>query len=97
MAPVFAHLWVTSSLYYRLLETSVLETSEPLYIFIYATVVVLFVCLFSRFIVGKEEIPTHSFSPEAAFSKTERKIKPCEKISQRMNLLALTKKLMDKV
>lgn len=96
MAPVFAHLWVTSSLYYRLLETSVLETSEPLYIFIYATVV-LFVCLFSRFIVGKEEIPTHSFSPEAAFSKTERKIKPCEKISQRMNLLALTKKLMDKV
>lgn len=50
-----------------------------------------------KFIVGKEEIPTHSFSPEAAFSKTERKIKPCEKISQRMNLLALTKKLMDKV
>ncbi|XP_040400229.1 transmembrane protein 135 isoform X1 [Cygnus olor] len=50
-----------------------------------------------KFIVGKEEIPTHSFSPEAAFSKTDRKIKHCEKISQRMNLLALTKKLMDKV
>ncbi|NWI26659.1 TM135 protein, partial [Sula dactylatra] len=50
-----------------------------------------------KFIVGKEEIPTHSFSPEAAFSKTDRKIKHCEKIPQPMNILALTKKLMDKV
>jgi len=50
-----------------------------------------------RFIVGKEEIPTHSFSPEAAFSKVDRKIKHCEKTSQAMNLLALTRKLMDKV
>lgn len=50
-----------------------------------------------RFIVGKEEIPTHSFSPEAAFSKPDRKIKPCEKVSQPMNILTLTKKLMDKV
>uniref|UniRef100_H0ZRQ5 Transmembrane protein 135 n=1 Tax=Taeniopygia guttata TaxID=59729 RepID=H0ZRQ5_TAEGU len=50
-----------------------------------------------KFIVGKEEIPTHSFSPEAAFSKTDRKIKHSEKVSQPMNILALTKKLMDKV
>ncbi|XP_064890675.1 transmembrane protein 135 isoform X2 [Columba livia] len=50
-----------------------------------------------KFIVGKEEIPTHSFSPEAAFSKVDRKIKHREKISQPMNILALTKKLMDKV
>ncbi|XP_075347262.1 transmembrane protein 135 isoform X1 [Mycteria americana] len=50
-----------------------------------------------KFIVGKEEIPTHSFSPEAAFSKTDRKIKYCEKISQPTNILALTKKLMEKV
>ncbi|XP_068786642.1 transmembrane protein 135 isoform X3 [Struthio camelus] len=50
-----------------------------------------------KFIVGKEEIPSHSFSPEAAFSKIDRKIKHCEKISQPMNILALTKKLMDKV
>uniref|UniRef100_G3UQ23 Transmembrane protein 135 n=1 Tax=Meleagris gallopavo TaxID=9103 RepID=G3UQ23_MELGA len=87
------------------LQTSrdfVFETSETSHIFelfmqlFFCLFVCLFVC-FSRFIVGKEEIPTHSFSPEAAFSKTERKIKPCEKISQRMNLLALTKKLMDKV
>ncbi|XP_019343807.1 transmembrane protein 135 isoform X3 [Alligator mississippiensis] len=50
-----------------------------------------------KFIVGKEEIPTHSFSPEAAFSKTERKIKPCEDVSQQMNIMTLTKKLVDKV
>ncbi|KFO83865.1 Transmembrane protein 135, partial [Buceros rhinoceros silvestris] len=50
-----------------------------------------------KFIVGKEEIPTHSFSPETVFSKVDRKIKHCEKISQPMNILALTKKLMDKV
>ncbi|NWT49671.1 TM135 protein, partial [Erythrocercus mccallii] len=50
-----------------------------------------------KFIVGKEEIPTHSFSPEAAFSRTDRKIKHNEKVSQPMNILALTKKLMDKV
>lgn len=83
----------------RTFRDFVLETSEPLYIFelFMQLLFCLFVCLFSRFIVGKEEIPTHSFSPEAAFSKTERKMKPCEKISQRMNLLALTKKLMDKV
>ncbi|KAJ7409348.1 transmembrane protein 135 [Willisornis vidua] len=50
-----------------------------------------------KFIVGKEEIPTHSFSPEAAFSKLDRKMKPSGKVSQPMNILALTKKLMDKV
>ncbi|XP_019380326.1 PREDICTED: transmembrane protein 135 isoform X3 [Gavialis gangeticus] len=50
-----------------------------------------------KFIVGKEEIPTHSFSPEAAFSKTERKLKPCEDVSRQMNIMTLTKKLVDKV
>ncbi|XP_009570715.1 PREDICTED: transmembrane protein 135 [Fulmarus glacialis] len=44
-----------------------------------------------KFIVGK------SFSPEAVFSKIDKKIKHCEKIPQPMNILALTKKLMDKV
>ncbi|KFR08390.1 Transmembrane protein 135, partial [Opisthocomus hoazin] len=53
--------------------------------------------LFCFFLSKKEEIPTHSFSPEAAFSKVDRKIKHCEKTSQAMNLLALTRKLMDKV
>ncbi|KFP71817.1 Transmembrane protein 135, partial [Acanthisitta chloris] len=38
-----------------------------------------------------------SFYRPGAFSKTDRKIKHCEKVSQPMNILALTKKLMDKV
>ncbi|XP_034614887.1 transmembrane protein 135 isoform X3 [Trachemys scripta elegans] len=50
-----------------------------------------------KFIVGKEEIPTHSFSPEVAFSKIDRKIKHREEVSRRMNIIALTKKLVDKV
>ncbi|XP_038266559.1 transmembrane protein 135 isoform X2 [Dermochelys coriacea] len=50
-----------------------------------------------KFIVGKEEIPTHSFSPEVAFSKIDRKIKHREEVSQLMNIIALTKKLVDKV
>ncbi|XP_042313720.1 transmembrane protein 135 [Sceloporus undulatus] len=50
-----------------------------------------------KFIVGKEEIPTHSFAPEAAFLKRERKRKCHEDIIQRMNIIAVTKKFVDKV
>ncbi|XP_044297455.1 transmembrane protein 135 isoform X3 [Varanus komodoensis] len=50
-----------------------------------------------KFMVGKEEIPTHSFAPEAVFPRKERKIKYCEEITQRMNIIAVTKKLVDKV
>ncbi|XP_030414833.1 transmembrane protein 135 isoform X1 [Gopherus evgoodei] len=50
-----------------------------------------------KFIVGKEEIPTHSFSPEVTFSKIDRKIKHREEVSRRMNIIALTKKLVDQV
>lgn len=78
-----------------------LETYSDFYVialgYLYNCCFVLFWFFSFRFIVGKEEIPTHSFSPETVFSKIDRKIKHCEKISQPMNILALTKKLMDKV
>ncbi|XP_061484873.1 transmembrane protein 135 isoform X1 [Rhineura floridana] len=50
-----------------------------------------------KFIVGKEEIPTHSFAPEATFVRTGRKMTHCEEITQQMNMVAVTKKLVDKV
>ncbi|XP_003219401.1 transmembrane protein 135 [Anolis carolinensis] len=50
-----------------------------------------------KFIVGKEEIPTHSFAPETAFLRRERKRKHHEEIIQRMNIIAVTKKFVDKV
>ncbi|XP_028903594.1 transmembrane protein 135 isoform X2 [Ornithorhynchus anatinus] len=50
-----------------------------------------------RFIVGKEEIPTHSYSPEAAFAKVEQKRKPQEEKSRRMNIIALAKKRVDSI
>ncbi|XP_033001985.1 transmembrane protein 135 [Lacerta agilis] len=50
-----------------------------------------------KFIVGKEEIPTHSFAPEAAFLRRGRKIKHSEEMTQRMNIVAATKKLVDRV
>uniref|UniRef100_A0A8C5V0H4 Transmembrane protein 135 n=1 Tax=Microcebus murinus TaxID=30608 RepID=A0A8C5V0H4_MICMU len=50
-----------------------------------------------RFIVGKEEIPTHSFSPEAAYSKVEQKREKHEEKPRRMNIIALVKKLVDSV
>nr|XP_020665091.1 transmembrane protein 135 [Pogona vitticeps] len=50
-----------------------------------------------KFIVGKEEIPTHSFAPEAAYLQKERKRRHCEEITQRMNIIAATKKFVDKV
>ncbi|KFW84624.1 Transmembrane protein 135 [Manacus vitellinus] len=49
------------------------------------------------FLISNLNLPWHSLRPFSAFSKTDRKIKHCEKLSQPMNILALTKKLMDKV
>ncbi|XP_024898703.1 transmembrane protein 135 isoform X2 [Pteropus alecto] len=49
-----------------------------------------------RFIVGKEEIPTHSYSPETAYTKVEQKTKKQEK-PRRMNVISLVRKLVDSV
>uniref|UniRef100_A0A8D2DJU6 Transmembrane protein 135 n=1 Tax=Sciurus vulgaris TaxID=55149 RepID=A0A8D2DJU6_SCIVU len=48
-----------------------------------------------RFIVGKEEIPTHSYSPEAAYAKVEQKREKHEEKPRRMNIIALVRKLVD--
>ncbi|XP_042763332.1 transmembrane protein 135 isoform X10 [Panthera leo] len=50
-----------------------------------------------RFIVGKEEIPTHSYSPEAAYAKVEQKTEKHEQKPRRMNVIALIRKLVDSV
>uniref|UniRef100_A0A2K6SI33 Transmembrane protein 135 n=1 Tax=Saimiri boliviensis boliviensis TaxID=39432 RepID=A0A2K6SI33_SAIBB len=50
-----------------------------------------------RFIVGKEEIPTHSFSPEAAYAKVEQKREQLEEKPRRMNMIGLLRKLVDSV
>ncbi|XP_026536265.1 transmembrane protein 135 [Notechis scutatus] len=50
-----------------------------------------------KFIVGKEEIPTHSYVPEGVFVKKEIKIKHCEDITQQMNFIAATKKMVDNI
>uniref|UniRef100_A0A8C8ZE21 Transmembrane protein 135 n=1 Tax=Prolemur simus TaxID=1328070 RepID=A0A8C8ZE21_PROSS len=50
-----------------------------------------------RFIVGKEEIPTHSYSPEAAYSKVEQKREKHEEKPRRMNIIAIVKKLVDSI
>uniref|UniRef100_A0A4W2DKX6 Transmembrane protein 135 n=1 Tax=Bos indicus x Bos taurus TaxID=30522 RepID=A0A4W2DKX6_BOBOX len=50
-----------------------------------------------RFIVGKEEIPTHSFSPEAAYAKVEQKTEKHEEKPRGMNIIALVRKLVDSV
>uniref|UniRef100_A0A8C6X4Y2 Transmembrane protein 135 n=1 Tax=Naja naja TaxID=35670 RepID=A0A8C6X4Y2_NAJNA len=50
-----------------------------------------------KFIVGKEEIPTHSYVPEGAFVKKEIKMKHCEDITQQMNFIAATKKIVDNI
>uniref|UniRef100_A0A8C0KTI4 Transmembrane protein 135 n=1 Tax=Canis lupus dingo TaxID=286419 RepID=A0A8C0KTI4_CANLU len=50
-----------------------------------------------RFIVGKEEIPTHSYSPEAAYAKVEQKTEKHEEKPRRMNIIALIRKLVDSV
>ncbi|KAM5183476.1 transmembrane protein 135 isoform 2-T2 [Callospermophilus lateralis] len=48
-----------------------------------------------RFIVGKEEIPTHSYSPEAAYAKVEQKREKHEEKPRRMNMISLVKKLVN--
>ncbi|XP_073937635.1 transmembrane protein 135 isoform X3 [Castor canadensis] len=52
---------------------------------------------FFRFIVGKEEIPTHSYSPEAAYAKVEQRIEEHEEKPRRMNIITLVKKLVDSI
>ncbi|XP_051677423.1 transmembrane protein 135 isoform X6 [Oryctolagus cuniculus] len=50
-----------------------------------------------RFIVGKEEIPTHSYSPEAAYAKVEQKKEKLEDKPRKMNIIALVRKLVDSI
>ncbi|XP_036282143.1 transmembrane protein 135 isoform X2 [Pipistrellus kuhlii] len=50
-----------------------------------------------RFIVGKEEIPTHSYSPEIAYAKVEQKTEKQEEKSRGMNIIALVRKLVDSI
>ncbi|KAM9763389.1 transmembrane protein 135 isoform 1-T1 [Dama dama] len=50
-----------------------------------------------RFIVGKEEIPTHSYSPEAAYAKVEQKTEKHEEKPRGMNIIALVRKLVDSI
>ncbi|XP_068832726.1 transmembrane protein 135 isoform X4 [Capricornis sumatraensis] len=50
-----------------------------------------------RFIVGKEEIPTHSYSPEAAYAKVEQKTEKQEGKPRGMNIVALVRKLVDSI
>ncbi|XP_058401432.1 transmembrane protein 135 isoform X4 [Diceros bicornis minor] len=50
-----------------------------------------------RFIVGKEEIPTHSYSPEAAYAKVEQKTEKHEEKPRRMNIIAVVRKLVDSI
>ncbi|XP_060033376.1 transmembrane protein 135 isoform X3 [Erinaceus europaeus] len=50
-----------------------------------------------RFIVGKEEIPTHSYSPEAAYMKVEQKTEKHKEKPRRRNIIALVSTLMDSI
>nr|XP_020760547.1 transmembrane protein 135 [Odocoileus virginianus texanus] len=50
-----------------------------------------------RFIVGKEEIPTHSYSPEAAYAKVEKKTEKHEEKPRGMNIIALVRKFVDSI
>uniref|UniRef100_A0A5F8APJ2 Transmembrane protein 135 n=1 Tax=Macaca mulatta TaxID=9544 RepID=A0A5F8APJ2_MACMU len=50
-----------------------------------------------RFIVGKEEIPTHSFSPEAAYAKVEQKREQHKEKPRRMNMIDLVRKFVDSI
>ncbi|XP_073664430.1 transmembrane protein 135 isoform X2 [Tursiops truncatus] len=50
-----------------------------------------------RFIVGKEEIPTHSYSPEAAYAQVEQKTEKHEEKPRGTNIIALVRKLVDSV
>uniref|UniRef100_A0A8I3X2N6 Transmembrane protein 135 n=1 Tax=Callithrix jacchus TaxID=9483 RepID=A0A8I3X2N6_CALJA len=46
---------------------------------------------------GEEEIPTHSFSPEAAYAKVEQKREQLEEKPRRMNMIGLLRKLVDSI
>ncbi|XP_069890918.1 transmembrane protein 135 isoform X2 [Dipodomys merriami] len=50
-----------------------------------------------RFIVGKEEIPTHSYSPETAYAKVEQKREKLEEKPRRMNIIGLLRKLLNSI
>ncbi|XP_008065416.1 transmembrane protein 135 isoform X2 [Carlito syrichta] len=50
-----------------------------------------------RFIVGKEEIPTHSYLPETAYAKVEQKRERHEEKPRRMNMIAVVRKLVDSI
>lgn len=45
--------------------------------------------------MGKEEIPTHSYSPETAYAKVEQKTEKQEEKARGMNIIALVRKLVD--
>ncbi|XP_048216889.1 transmembrane protein 135 isoform X2 [Perognathus longimembris pacificus] len=50
-----------------------------------------------RFIVGKEEIPTHSYSPETVYAKVEQKREKLEEKPRRMNIIGLLRKLLNSI
>eukprot|EP00073_Rattus_norvegicus_P042534 XP_017444433.1 PREDICTED: transmembrane protein 135 isoform X1 [Rattus norvegicus] len=50
-----------------------------------------------RFIVGKEEIPTHSYSPETAYAKVEQKREKHRGTTRAMSLIALVRSLVDSI
>nr|XP_023420354.1 transmembrane protein 135 [Cavia porcellus] len=50
-----------------------------------------------RFIVGKEEIPTHSYSPETAYAKVEQRREEHKEKPRRMNIITLIRKFVDSV
>ncbi|XP_038169674.1 transmembrane protein 135 isoform X3 [Arvicola amphibius] len=50
-----------------------------------------------RFIVGKEEIPTHSYSPETAYAKVEQKRERHKGKPRGMNIITLVRTLVDSI
>ncbi|XP_035298297.1 transmembrane protein 135 isoform X3 [Cricetulus griseus] len=50
-----------------------------------------------RFIVGKEEIPTHSYSPETAYAKVEQKREKHKGKPRGRNLISLVRTLVDSI
>lgn len=45
--------------------------------------------------MGKEEIPTHSYSPETAYAKVEQKRERHKGKPRGMNIIALVRTLVD--
>ncbi|GAB1292313.1 Transmembrane protein 135 [Apodemus speciosus] len=50
-----------------------------------------------RFIVGKEEIPTHSYSPETAYAKVEQRREKHSRTPRAMSVIALVRTLVDSI